>query len=606
MIRSLQLTAWKAFDALNLDLTGGTTFIVARNGIGKTSIMQAVEYALFGQRFLPFSADSAVRQAAGDQARVAIQVTLPSGGRLTIARTVPAEVSRHRRPGLEAEYDGRSLAESELEEVLTDEFGADVATLHRLAFLPEGAVIQEIGDPFNLNDHVSRIFHIEEFSRLAERATALQRQFTRTGDAVRRVERRSTADISLEMEGQLMTLEDRSRELLARRLEIQRDLTGANAQVSSLKDWMTYRDRVSAENRRVEEVLASVRETLSVEVETGAAIALENAAAAAQVAVGLASRSYAEAQARLRLLHEGLERLRDAGSHCPVCRRPLNAEERKHAETEYATELATTEANLSTADQQLRQAEQRATQLSALQAALEARAIEAPAGPEPNAPEEVLLASVEELGEALRLHDQEVGAIQAERSQLQEQLREVQERDTGWRNAVGAYRRAELADLLAATLSGYRDHIVRERVEPLRKELAGRYEEFWSGRLNFDDDGSLSLERQGFSVGFRHLSGGERAFAVVLLRILAQRMMTRGRFLWLDEPLEHVDPRNRRILAALLSEVTMCQEMLQVVVTTYEERVTRRLASLPKEGVGARVVYVDSEPQSRIRGISRQ
>jgi len=313
----------------------------------------------------------------------------------------------------------------------------------------------------------------------------------------------------------------------------------------------------------------------------------------------------ADSHARLQLLREGLERLRGAGSHCPVCRRPLDAAERERAEADYAAELEAVEAALSISEEQLRQGQQRVMRLNALQDAVQTKVIEPPAAPEPDAPGDVLLASVEELGEALRTLDQEVGAVQAEHSNLKEQLREAQEGVSRWRDAVGAYRRAELAGLLAATLSGFRDHLVRQQVEPLRKELAARYEEFWSGRLNFDDDGSLSLERDGFPIGSRHMSGGERAFAVVLLRILAQLMTTRGRFLWLDEPLEHVDPRNRRLLAALLSKVTAAEEMVQVVATTYEERVTRRLAAHPAGGVGVRVIYVDSEPESRMHGYAR-
>jgi ABC-type lipoprotein export system ATPase subunit len=48
------------------------------------------------------------------------------------------------------------------------------------------------------------------------------------------------------------------------------------------------------------------------------------------------------------------------------------------------------------------------------------------------------------------------------------------------------------------------------------------------------------------------------------------------RILWLDEPLEHLDPRNRRI-ASLLVKASEESQTRQIVATTYEEAVARRL-----------------------------
>jgi predicted ATPase len=61
---------------------------------------------------------------------------------------------------------------------------------------------------------------------------------------------------------------------------------------------------------------------------------------------------------------------------------------------------------------------------------------------------------------------------------------------------------------------------------------------------------------------------------------------TRAAFLWLDEPLEHLDPKNRRLTASLMA--TAGQHVRQVLVTTFEEALARRLAS----ATDARLRYV--------------
>ena len=44
MIRRLHIQGWRAFDEVSLDLTDGLTFVVAENGVGMTSLVQAAAH----------------------------------------------------------------------------------------------------------------------------------------------------------------------------------------------------------------------------------------------------------------------------------------------------------------------------------------------------------------------------------------------------------------------------------------------------------------------------------------------------------------------------------------------------------------------------------
>ncbi len=48
MIRRLQLRNWRAYENLDLELGPGATFVVASNGIGKTSLVMAAAWGIFG------------------------------------------------------------------------------------------------------------------------------------------------------------------------------------------------------------------------------------------------------------------------------------------------------------------------------------------------------------------------------------------------------------------------------------------------------------------------------------------------------------------------------------------------------------------------------
>ena len=48
MIRELRVEGWRAFDRLTLQLDAGVTLSVADNGIGKTSLIEAAGWGLYG------------------------------------------------------------------------------------------------------------------------------------------------------------------------------------------------------------------------------------------------------------------------------------------------------------------------------------------------------------------------------------------------------------------------------------------------------------------------------------------------------------------------------------------------------------------------------
>ena len=48
MIRRLTLRNWRNYEDITVEFGAGTTFVVASNGVGKTSLVEAARWALFG------------------------------------------------------------------------------------------------------------------------------------------------------------------------------------------------------------------------------------------------------------------------------------------------------------------------------------------------------------------------------------------------------------------------------------------------------------------------------------------------------------------------------------------------------------------------------
>jgi recombinational DNA repair ATPase RecF len=48
MILRLRLRNWRSYEDLDLELGPGTTFVVAPNGVGKTSLVYGLAWGVFG------------------------------------------------------------------------------------------------------------------------------------------------------------------------------------------------------------------------------------------------------------------------------------------------------------------------------------------------------------------------------------------------------------------------------------------------------------------------------------------------------------------------------------------------------------------------------
>jgi DNA repair exonuclease SbcCD ATPase subunit len=274
-----------------------------------------------------------------------------------------------------------------------------------------------------------------------------------------------------------------------------------------------------------------------------------------------------------------IERLREAGAVCPTCLRPIGPDDASHA--------------IHLHDEVVAAARRQASEVRRLAGDLEARlgavrqilgALRSVPGPPPVPDAPALDMEQAELRHAdaatrLREHDQRMAELQGRRAQLVEQLRSDEEAEAAETAQLAAYRREAIAQAAAEVLQGTADRLIRERIDPLTREVAGRWKRlFGTGDLILRPDGRIRRRVGSRELEFSQLSGGERIWALLVTRLLVLTVSTRVPFVWLDEPLEHLDPRLRRIVAGTLVRAAASQNLRQILVTTYEESLARQLA----------------------------
>ena len=182
VIRRLTLQNWRAYEHLELDFQPGATFVVAPNGVGKSSIVEGARFALFGS--VPPARDGAARVSRTEATSASVEVELPSGRLLTVTRPYPVEAPGVGGAGRAARRRGPA-ARSALDALLVEEYGAEPSFLARLAMLHSSTVFAEARG-LDLRDHLCRVFGVDGLMAALEQTKVLAAAAKKTVDSARK------------------------------------------------------------------------------------------------------------------------------------------------------------------------------------------------------------------------------------------------------------------------------------------------------------------------------------------------------------------------------------------------------------------------------------
>ncbi|MDQ4026213.1 MAG: AAA family ATPase, partial [Actinomycetota bacterium] len=296
-------------------------------------------------------------------------------------------------------------------------------------------------------------------------------------------------------------------------------------------------------------------------------------------AVAAAEQEGAAARGKSELIRSAISDLEGADAVCPTCLRPLSEHDAKQAEAEHAKHLQELDAQIAVA------AERAGAGRSALASVREllerARSVPIPLEPKTQVAEADLVAArarLQSQKDELQEIDKTVALLSAQGSQLQGALETADEEEERIRELETLYRREGVALATHEALVATGNAITERYIEPLAKEVEGRWKSmFGSGGLSLSSEGHITRRLGGRTLEFGSLSGGEKVWALLLTRLLVLGASTRAPFIWLDEPLEHLDPKLRKVVAGTLAKASSGAGLRQVIVTTYEAELARQL-----------------------------
>jgi DNA repair exonuclease SbcCD ATPase subunit len=286
----------------------------------------------------------------------------------------------------------------------------------------------------------------------------------------------------------------------------------------------------------------------------------------------------ATVSAQLSAASAAANELHGAGGECPVCRRPLGPEDVAAAARAHEQSMATLQQRQTELGTAVTEQTQRLRSIRALIS--RAAQLRVPTQPS-TVPSDADIATATEKLERARAVEarwiERVAEARVRRNFLDQQIAEEKSTATLRRRSQVAHRREAVANIAAQVMAGTAQAVLTERIDPLVTEITHRWKRVFvnRGELRLQPDGRLVLLRDSHHIDFDQFSSGEKVIALLATRLLVLEACTKASFLWLDEPLEHLDPRNRRLAASLMA--TAGDHTRQLLVTTYEDQLARNL-----------------------------
>jgi DNA repair exonuclease SbcCD ATPase subunit len=586
MIRRLQLHNWRAYENLDLELGPGATFVVAANGIGKTSLIMGAAWGLFGEA----SGVDAVQQIRGDaeSATVGIELRLPSGADVTVTRSI----TPRGRVGLQVVGPDREIThEADFDDLLLNEFGADPHVLAQLTVMIHGGAIETFQGEFDLQDHLAAVFGVTplfDAARSAKASADKAASALRKLKTTQRTERRDRDEVVAELQSVIdqLTTTNEAREVAVAATNEAEEL------IRKGEEWSRFRAGQSERVEKLDVFAAQASSLLEQQVSADTVIAaLTESEQDLGSAVAVAENEAASARGKIELIRAALSGLKGAGAVCPTCLRPLSEHDADLAEEEHTKQINELEAAITNAEEQA--ASTRSALADVRELLEQVRNLPVLLKPDTQVEEsdlETARAEFERQRDEVQSLNKKLGTLAASGESLQTVLNNLDEDDAQARELETLYREEGIALAAQEAFESTGNAITKKYIEPLAKEIETRWKRiFGVGGLNLSPEGHITRQVGTRTLEFGSLSGGEKVWALLLTRLLIAAASTRAPFVWLDEPLEHLDPRLRKIVAGTLAKASSGAGLRQVIVTTYESELARQLM---EDVPSASLIYV--------------
>lgn len=611
MLMSIDIQNWKGHSSLHLDFQRGINFLTGPNGAGKTSVLDAVCFALVGDMSSRGSYKGITYRDLIQDPNCDMEISLafspPQSEQVhVITRAARAPMGRASAELLRATQQLTRRWDDATTKIL-EIYETSRVFFDRVISISEGDIYDYVNRSpgEDIAKHIENVLGLNRFEGLRVVMEELRRLYERESlklrDELESAISRTTQDESAlgEISKKIAALSEKRKTLSQRIAKLGEEAGSIDYQIKSLQETINQINVLTEEWRQsylevpddydFRRAAALIRASLTKERDS----VLQQRD---KLKDGV-SRLLGEIDSNRKIMSLLEPELQEPPqlTTCPVCKRPLTSEMVHDIGAECSDTIARLTRQLEDKQRDLQNVDDsirtNSTQLDLL-ARMETRinTIREQVG------EIISVAKLQSRLDSLAAKrsqlQSQVDALIATNAKLDESFAELTARRSKIQEMIEPAARHELENELAsaekrsilaeAFLSSVHDTLAEQR-RTLLRPLTGELSLMWSrllGRdisVQFGDKGELVTQdtERGTVFKFPQLSGGEKTILLILTQVLLCKYFSKSDFMLLDEPLEHLDPKNRWAVINFLVESCRKGFPEQLIVTTIEESVLR-------------------------------
>jgi len=608
MIESLTIKNWKAFTKKAFEFQNGVNFLVGKNGAGKTTILEAICLALSGDTTHPNFQDLIRNKNHPAVLDLNFKV---DNDTYVVTRMFGHDVRRKS----ELKSDGRVISSGwdSVSQKIMALLGIESSFFKRLIYMPEGEIYRYLEEPpdDSLNRRIQYIFGIDKLLTIEDLIKRIRISFTNkiseTRSELGKVQtspKRDSEDLK-ELEKNLGIFRKELDEKRSRMRDLEKivlQFEQSKAHIVKAMDLSKQIIETATDEKEFEKIKDTPINMLDFLIEKSheAVSKLEEKSDDTRTKIGMVQdrKNYLE---DIRKLLDSLSK--KIGDHaevpCPVCKRPITKDMGEQLIqgtgmqiNQTAKELSELNKKMDEISTSLKEERRIKSQRDGFRIRLE--------GLPSELTEEISKMSVSHMMEEIQRlenkildHKNKIQKIKESISPAEETINKTVQKISDIKSEqkelvlkeklesklVSAYKGEMMAGITESTLKNSVTDIRNIYLAPLFGLITDLWDKFRPGRkwhISPPTDGSVELKDEKKKYNYADLSGGEKTVLLILARVVICKALSRVGFLMIDEPLEHLDVRNRRSLVNFLSMASQKNVIPQLIVTTFEESLLRK------------------------------
>ncbi len=608
MIDYVKMINWRAFDEHEVHFGPGITFIMGANGIGKTSILEAVAYAFTGEPSTVKDRRKLLRDP-NQVATVHLRFTVDEQAYLVERSQSQRSADRATLTRL---ADGKQLASSHrrVTQAIEKLMGVSTDFLQRIVYMAEGDVFRFLDKPPGqaLDLQIRQVLGLTQLDEFMQALGMAEKEL---GERIRDLQKlladceRLGGGGNPGFEHHMHDTDERRRRLLADLRSVQDEIAIHRHEHEDLQRLRELLDRALPALERDSDIWQTAQQqpVLALFDE------LEVRANGMQGTVQQAREDLARLQGERSAYQDILEILEPYAGRaetlpCPVCGKPMTSGERDRITQDIqgnmdriADEANKIKVRQYEAEGKLERMQWQLREVNELRNSV-AHGRFRSVSPSARVPDLIRATQVEPaivpvaLDERAASLEQEIAHLEGERAEYLAIRHRLQylgydSPEEASEALVGLETRS--LSLRAAHRAAQETLTTQRNVDmaAIYDQVARVWEVFTGDanwRIELDTTGMPMLQDgEGRQLDLSQFSGGEKTALLVMLHTIIAHHFSQSDFLLIDEPLEHLDPINRRSLIRFLVGAYRRGSFEQAIVATFEESLIRKYMS--EEGV---------------------